>query len=730
MIKKRKPETGAKYREYTSQQTGDRTDFPPSGLSNAEVQRQGFAIHNKFKKNVKLNPREQSILKRYLMAKKKKILEEKIKIEQKRLRNEELIKTDEQGNKILYFGHEGKGYLGEHGTWEPNKPQRTLIDRINQGMERIFTLTGANQIGKTAFEVFLALAVIQGCWPWEDKKIVGTHLWETYNWKPPIYVRWIGGGWEEHIQKNLIEQGLKDLWPDSWDKTTKKNNMGVDYLWNHIETGSQINFMSHNQKRKAFAGWKGHCIEGSQRVFMYDRTLKPIKDIVVGDLVWTTSDKSGYRSLGKVCATANMGEQEVFELTIKKRGYRKSKRKTLVCTSDHKIMSRDGWKMAKDLKRSDLVKVPYFKYRDMKKISIASQYYEFVSLEPIGISEVYDIQIGKWKSNHVVNSNFICEGIKVSNCTIFDEPFPAEIWAETMRGMIAKGGLCFIGASLVEENQSWIEDEIISKEDLKVYQYTAKMYENVGHGLTQKNMDEFASLLSPEERLVRLEGQSAGKRSKVLKLKDEHWLDKTIKDIPLDFLIDISIDYHPNKQQYINFLATGPYSIKYLCHEIVSDYGKSAGAKWLVNEIVRAKMTYTLRINRVIIDPLSKGNQNAIESDSETVFSKVSEGLAAYGIELETASKHKEDGIIEINSLLNPKEGKPSLYIYSLPIAKKQLNKWRYDEVGKASKSDDDTCENLYRLVNLETEYRPIYDDYEQEEYEDGGSTRNTYGGY
>jgi hypothetical protein len=508
--------------------------------------------------------------------------EKKARIEKERIKRESQLKDYERANKVLYLGKPGKGYLGDHGVWKLNPAQEALVNAVNTGKYRIIVLTGANQIGKTTFEVILSFAVLRGHWPWEDVKIVGRHIWAAYGWKGPTSIRWIGGGWEEHIQKNLIEQGLEMLWPQSWPVETRNNNMGVKFLWTDLTTRGQINFMSHNQKRKAFAGWKGHL-------------------------------------------------------------------------------------------------------------------------------------------------------------TLFDEPFPPEIWPEVLRGLVAKGGIVFIGATLVEEDQSWIEDQIIDAGvkvkdvDIGLFHYKADMYVNEGYGLTEDNIKQFESLLSEDEKKIRVAGESLGKRLKVLKIdQSKHFIyRKTIKNVPKDWLIDISIDYHPNKSQYIHFLATAPYNIKYLVHEIVSEHGKSAGADWIGKSTIDAIFNYGLaRINRIIIDPLSKGGQNAIEFEEETVFSKVSNYFAKFGFDLEVASKHKEDGIIECNALLEPQVGEPRLYIFSdgCPQGANQLRKWRRDEMGKPSKENDDAGENLYRLVNLNTEYTDPRDD-KVDEYEEP-KKRNPVTGY
>ena len=256
------------------------------------------------------------------------------------------------------------------------------------------------------------------------------------------------------------------------------------------------------------------------------------------------------------------------------------------------------------------------------------------------------------------------------------------------------------------------------------------MQNNVGFGLTQQSVDEFSSVLSEEERRIRIMGEAAGVSSKVIKFDQaKHFISKkSIKDIPPDWVCDFSIDYHPSKSNYILVVATAPYDIKYVVHEIISPHGEPSGADWIGKEIVDCIKKNNLRVGRIIIDPLSKG----FSPDENTIYEKVSRYLGTFGYSLETASKHKEDGVIMINDRLHNKGGIPTLYFYndSLPVSMRQFKAWRYDEFGKPLKVEDDSCENLYRLIALDTKYTDPYEDEEVEYNPQQLSGRNSVTGY
>lgn len=514
-----------------------------------------------------------------ILQKRLKALEEKqAQLKKKKQILDAEILHKERQNKLLFFSHPDKGYLGPHGTWEPNPAHEALIKAFMSGIYTILALTGANQIGKTFFEVIFILSCIRGHFPWENRKQVGRWIWKLYGWTPPIIGRWVGGDWENHIKANLVTT-LEELLPESWKWKSKTNHMGAKATWTDPETNGHLFLMSSKQDVGAFAGWKG---------------------------------------------------------------------------------------------------------------------------------------------------NFV----------VYDEPFPTNIWAENFRGLLAKNGIVFIGASLVEEDQAWIEDDILMVDNkqlegkkIKTYHYEANMLNNLNFGLNKKSIEMAEEGFSKSDKKIRMEGKSAGSLSALLKINPgEHYIEKSLRDLPRDYLIDISIDYHPNKPQHILFLATGPYEVQYICFELVSEAGESCGAHWIVDSIMEIILSFNLRINRIIADPLSDGDRNVHETTGTTTFEIMSDRFADYGYFLEKASKTKSSGIIMINDKLRPQIGKPSLFFMeSVPIAKIQCKKWRNDKTGKPSKDDDDQCENLYRLVSLETKYDTFNHTTESNKKRTGGNSITGY---
>jgi len=191
--------------------------------------------------------------------------------------------------------------------------------------------------------------------------------------------------------------------------------------------------------------------------------------------------------------------------------------------------------------------------------------------------------------------------------------------------------------------------------------------------------------------------------------------------IPSHWPVDVAIDIGVAKPHDILYRATDPRGFRYLCFE---ENIKGDGTK-IADSIIKKKQRYNLRINRILIDPLAKADQN----NENSTYDKIRIGLNRFDMYLETASKDKDDGIISINNMLLTVNGLPAYFIFrDLPITTAQLSNWMYDKLGKPSKIKDDMCENAYRLELLNTAYEDPED--EDDIFDSPTATRNATTGY
>jgi hypothetical protein len=309
---------------------------------------------------------------------------------------------------------------------------------------------------------------------------------------------------------------------------------------------------------------------------------------------------------------------------------------------------------------------------------------------------------------------------------IYDEPPKREVRVACSRGLIDFEGLEFFAMTLLKE--AWIEEDIMNMElpdgtpDPCVFSATGHIDENVGYGITEKGRDNFAKGLNSDEYAARIDGVSAFRSGLVLGVdKNIHYISRF--DIPSHWIVDVAIDIGVAKPHDILYFATAPNGFKYVCFEQTL---KGDGTM-IADSIIKRKNRFNLRINRIICDPLAKGDQN----NENSTWDKIDIALNRHDMYLEAGSKDKEDGIIEINNLLKTVNNMPALFIFrDLPKATKQLYGWRYDDKGVISKKNDDMCENLYRLILLGTEYEEQYviEDYEESSQHTVSGKRTGYG--
>jgi hypothetical protein len=306
-----------------------------------------------------------------------------------------------------------------------------------------------------------------------------------------------------------------------------------------------------------------------------------------------------------------------------------------------------------------------------------------------------------------VQDSSVFEGWE-GDLVIYDEPPKRDVRVACARGLIDRQGRELFCMTLLKE--AWIHREVIKARlpdgspDTTIFNVDGRIYDNLGFGLTQAGIDQFAKTLTDDEKQARLEGKPSYMSTLVLPKFDRHKHVKERFAIPLDALIDIQIDFHPSKKWMVVFMATLKNGFKYICDEIW-DRGNP---KYIAEEIIRKiKLRNYERVNSIEIDPLSKGGtDNGID-----VFSEVAGVLGAHNYSLGTASKDKEVGIAILNNLLWTENEMPGLFYFKdCPMSIQQSEDWMYDaETLKPSKTDDDAVECIYRLVLKNTQWYDLY---------------------
>jgi hypothetical protein len=269
--------------------------------------------------------------------------------------------------------------------------------------------------------------------------------------------------------------------------------------------------------------------------------------------------------------------------------------------------------------------------------------------------------------------------------------------------------------------EAWVHQDVINARnedgspDRSVFSVDGDISVNVGYGITQKGIDQFAKTLTADEYDARIKGKPSYLSGLVCKkFNRKKHLKKRFK-IPLDWLVDIGIDIHPRKEQAILFMATSPKQERWLFHEIFRHGSGTDVGEW----IIRLIKSGVLRVGRIICDPLAKGDSN----NENTTFDKIDHVLGRFGYVLHTGTKDKESGIIQINEHLEGPNNEPSLFVFDDMIRTiYEFESWMYDEdTQKPQKKKDDMMENLYRLLLEDTVWYPE-DEYDEDDWSESGA--------
>ena len=307
---------------------------------------------------------------------------------------------------------------------------------------------------------------------------------------------------------------------------------------------------------------------------------------------------------------------------------------------------------------------------------------------------------------------------------VYDEPPKRDVRVACSRGLIDRKGRELFAMTLLKE--AWVDRDVIKARnddgspDRSIFNVHGDISSNVGFGINQDAVDSFSKKLTDDERDARIYGIPSYMSGLVLPQFSRKIHLKERFPIPTNWMVDIAIDIHPKERQAVLFTATDERGYRYVCNEI---WGHGDG-KWVGDNIVRCVSQNAYRVNRVIIDPLAKGDSN----QDLTTFETIARILARHDMMLEVASKDKENGILFIRDHLKGPNNMPSLFFFDdLVRTIMELEGWLYDDSGKPKKVDDHMCENLYRTILLDTKY---YDPEDEEEESFHSDNRNAITGY
>ncbi len=296
----------------------------------------------------------------------------------------------------------------------------------------------------------------------------------------------------------------------------------------------------------------------------------------------------------------------------------------------------------------------------------------------------------------------------------FDEPLPEAMFKGIVRGMIDRGGRFWFTCTPLEE--PWIDElfvpdtEMQTRNDLKIqhgdfWMMTGATSDNPHN--KSEDIDRIMSLYTAEERDTRLTGIPRAYSGLVY--KEFQW-DKHVGRVkedrtpippvgwaswdhpPDNYTLRFAIDYHPQKNHHVLFIATSPWEYQFVYAELWIDCLMSE----LVVEINRILKGRTATVPG-LIDPL------ASTPNRVTDITALDE-LLRLELPVVPATKDPYNGILAARALLKSRDRagqamlqvNPSLKRFLFEISRGYI--WDED-TNKPKKKNDDAMENFYRLV-------------------------------
>lgn len=291
----------------------------------------------------------------------------------------------------------------------------------------------------------------------------------------------------------------------------------------------------------------------------------------------------------------------------------------------------------------------------------------------------------------------------------FDEPVEKDLFTAIARGGIDRGFSAWF--TLTPLNQLWINDfffpDALGSEFKnfrgKRFVVEATTYDNPF--LSRQSIEEFESMLTPEERECRIYGRPMELSGLVYKQFsiEKHVLKKvpagweSYTNPPLDYTIYVAIDPHPQTPHAVLFVAVSPEGYCFIYDEIFARLTKEQ----LSSEI--HKRLENRNLATIKCDPWA-WNRDPI---TETCFA---EELIYLGLPVEKASKEKSHGILHMQNAFARED-----YVFVSPTCTRflyEIQRYVFNKENRPIDKDDHMMENMYRLFINEPCYFPPYDSY------------------
>lgn len=271
-----------------------------------------------------------------------------------------------------------------------------------------------------------------------------------------------------------------------------------------------------------------------------------------------------------------------------------------------------------------------------------------------------------------------------------DEPLPELMWKAVSRGLVDRGGKGWF--TLTPLTEMWINDFFFPREGKPrdtVWAVAATTRDNPY--LSEADIKEFEAGLTDDEKQCRIEGLPLEMSGLVYKTfqPQKHVLaevPKGWKDYftpPLDYIVYVNIDPHPQTNHAALFTFVAPTGQKFISREIWTPVRDIATFSGQIQQFIAG---YTR--GRVECDPIAWVDHPVTHRNMAMEF-------MATGLAVTKASKAKDFGVLRMNQEFSKPD---NIYVNPfLPRFLFEINRYVFDKENKPIDKDDHMMECMYR---------------------------------